>query len=119
MGIDQEQYEAATIDGASAFQKIYHITLPALRPTMVILLLLGLGRIMRGEFAMFYQLIGNNGLLLNATDIIDTLVFRAVVVTNDFGMAAAAGFYQSVLSFAIIVGANALVRKFEEDYALF
>jgi putative aldouronate transport system permease protein len=119
MGIDQEQYEAATIDGASAFQKIYHITLPALRPTMVILILLGLGRIMRGEFAMFYQLIGNNGLLLNATDIIDTLVFRAVVVTNDFGMAAAAGFYQSVLSFAIIVGANALVRKFEKDYALF
>jgi putative aldouronate transport system permease protein len=119
MGIDQEQYEAATIDGATAFQKIYHITLPALRPTMVILILLGLGRIMRGEFAMFYQLIGNNGLLLNATDIIDTLVFRAVVVTNDFGMAAAAGFYQSVLSFAIIVGANALVRKFERDYAIF
>jgi putative aldouronate transport system permease protein len=119
MGIDQEQYEAAPIDGATAFQKIYYITLPALRPTMVILILLGLGRIMRGEFAMFYQLIGNNGLLLNATDIIDTLVFRAVVVTNDFGMASAAGFYQSVLSFAIIVGANALVRKFEKDYALF
>ena len=119
MGIDQEQYEAATIDGATAFQKIYHITLPALKPTMVILILLGLGRIMRGEFDMFFQLIGNNGLLLDATDIIDTLVFRAVVVTNDFGMAAAAGFYQSVLSFAIIVGANALVRKFERDYALF
>jgi putative aldouronate transport system permease protein len=119
VGIDQEQYEAATIDGATAFQKIYHITLPALKPTMVILILLGLGRIMRGEFAMFYQLIGNNGLLLDATDIIDTLVFRAVVVTNDFGMASAAGFYQSVLSFVIIVGANALVRKVERDYALF
>lgn len=119
MGIDQEQYEAATIDGANMFQRIYHITLPSLKPTMVILILLGLGRIMRGEFDMFYQLIGNNGMLLDATDIIDTLVFRAVVVTNDFGMAAAAGFYQSVLSFAIIVGANGLVRKFEKDYALF
>jgi len=119
MGIDPECYEAATIDGANTFQKIYYITLPSLRPTMVILILLGLGRIMRGEFAMFYQLIGNNGMLLDATDIIDTLVFRAVVVTNDFGMAAAAGFYQSVLSFTIIVGANALVRKFEKDYALF
>jgi putative aldouronate transport system permease protein len=119
MGIDQEQYEAATIDGANMFQRIYHITLPSLKPTMVILILLGLGRIMRGEFDMFYQLIGNNGMLMNATDIIDTLVFRAVVVTNDFGMAAAAGFYQSVLSFLIIVGANSLVRKFEKDYALF
>ena len=119
MGIDQEQYEAATIDGANMFQRIYHITLPSLKPTMVILILLGLGRIMRGEFDMFYQLIGNNGILMNATDIIDTLVFRAVVVTNDFGMAAAAGFYQSVLSFLIIVGANELVRRLEKDYALF
>lgn len=119
MGIDQECYEAATIDGASVFQKIYHITLPLLRPTMVILVLLGLGRIMRGEFDMFFQLIGNNGILLDATDIIDTLVFRSVVVTNDFGMASAAGLYQSVLCFLIILGANALVRKFEKDYALF
>ena len=119
MGIDQECYEAATIDGANAFQKIYHITLPLLKPTMVILILLGLGRIMRGEFDMFFQLIGNNGMLIDATDIIDTLVFRSVVATNDFGMASAAGLYQSVLCFVIIVGVNALVRRFEKDYALF
>ena len=119
MGIDQECYEAATIDGANTFQKIYHITLPLLRPTMVILVLLGLGRIMRGEFDMFFQLIGNNGILIDSTDIIDTLVFRSVVVTNDFGMAAAAGLYQSALCFIIILAANALVRKFEKEYALF
>jgi len=119
MGIDQEQYEAAVIDGVNVIQKIWFITLPALRSTMIILVLLGLGRIMRGEFEMFFQLIGNNGLLLDATDLIDTLVFRAVLVTNDINMASAVGFYQSVIGFCIILGANALVRKWEKENALF
>jgi putative aldouronate transport system permease protein len=117
--LDQECYEAATIDGANEFQKIFRITLPMLRPTMVILLLLGVGRILRGEFDMFYQLIGNNGLLLDATDIIDTLVFRSLLGTQDFGMAVAAGFYQSVLCFLIIVVVNRIVKRFEASYALF
>jgi putative aldouronate transport system permease protein len=118
-GIDQECYEAATIDGASEFQKIFRITLPLLRPTMVILVLLGVGRILRGEFDMFYQLIGNNGILIDGTDIIDTLVFRSLLGTQDFGMATAAGFYQSVLCFAIIMIVNRAVRAVESDYALF
>jgi putative aldouronate transport system permease protein len=119
MGIDQECFEAATIDGANEFQKVFRITLPMLRPTMVILVLLGLGRILRGEFDMFYQLIGNNGILIEKTDIIDTLVFRSLLGTQDFGMATAAGFYQSVLCFAIIVIVNRVVKAFESDYALF
>ncbi len=90
-----------------------------LRPTMVILVLLGLGRILRGEFDMFYQLIGNNGILIDDTDIIDTLVFRSLLGTQDFGMATAAGFYQSVLCFAIIMIVNRAVKAFESDYALF
>jgi putative aldouronate transport system permease protein len=94
-------------------------TLPMLRPTMMILLLLGIGRILRGEFDMFYQLIGNNGLLLDATDIIDTLVFRSLLGTQDFGMAVAAGFYQSVLCFLIILLVNRIVKRFEAGYALF
>lgn len=118
-GIDPEMYEAATIDGASELQKIWRITVPLLRPTMVILILLGVGRIMRGEFDMFYQLIGNNGVLIDATDIIDTLVFRSLVGTQDFGMATAAGFYQSVLCFVIIVAVNRVTRAVESDYALF
>jgi len=118
-GIDQECFEAATIDGANEFQKIFRITLPLLRPTMVILLLLGVGRILRGEFDMFYQLIGNNGILIDGTDIIDTLVFRSLLGTQDFGMATAAGFYQSVLCFAIIMIVNRVVRAVERDYALF
>jgi putative aldouronate transport system permease protein len=77
------------------------------------------GRIMRGEFDMFYQLIGNNGLLLDTTDIIDTLVFRSLVGMQDFGMASAAGLYQSVLCFLIIMAVNGLIRRYEGDYALF
>jgi putative aldouronate transport system permease protein len=119
MGIDQECYEAASLDGVNAFQKVWHITLPMLKPTMVILILLGIGRILRGEFDMFYQLIGNNGLLLDSTDIIDTLVFRSLMGTQDFGMAAAAGFYQSVLCFIIILLVNAIVKRNNRDYALF
>jgi putative aldouronate transport system permease protein len=119
MGIDQECYEAARMDGASEFQKIFRITIPLLRPTMMILVLLGVGRILRGEFDMFYQLIGNNGILIDRTDIIDTLVFRSLLGTQDFGMAVAAGFYQSVLCFVVIVVVNKVVKRFESSYALF
>jgi putative aldouronate transport system permease protein len=118
-GIDQECYEAATIDGANAFQKIAKITLPLLRPTMIILILMGIGRILRGEFDMFFNLIGNNGLLMDSTDIIDTLVFRSLMGTQDFGMASAAGFYQSVLCFVIIMVVNGIVRKVDSESALF
>lgn len=119
LGIDQEIYEAARIDGANRFGSIWHITLPLLMPTMIILILLGVGRIMRGEFDMFYQLIGNNGSLMDATDIIDTLVFRSLMGTQDFGMASSVGFYQSVLCLIIILLANFWVKKYEKDYALF
>lgn len=119
VGIDQEIYEAATIDGATRIQKIFKITLPLLKPTMIILLLLGLGRIMRGEFDMFYQLIGNNGGLMDSTDIIDTLVFRSLVGSLDFGMASSVGFYQSVLTLIIILAANQLVKRYDPDQALF
>jgi len=119
MGIDQSCYEAATIDGASAFQKIRYITIPLLKPTTIILLLLGVGRIMRGEFDMFYQLVGNNGVLMDGTDIIDTFVFRSLMGNSDFGMASASGFYQSVLCFLIITIANSIVRKVEPESALF
>ncbi|MEX1030228.1 MAG: ABC transporter permease subunit [Paenibacillaceae bacterium] len=119
MGIDQECYESARIDGANVFQRVWLITIPMLKPTIIILLLLGISRIMRGEFDMFYQLIGDNGLLADKTDIIDTLVFRSLVSMNDIGMASSAGLYQSVLCFIIILGANWAVKKFNRESALF
>ncbi|QHT61155.1 sugar ABC transporter permease [Paenibacillus lycopersici] len=119
MGTDQESYESAKIDGANLFQRIWHITLPLLRPTIITLVLLGLSRIMRGEFDMFYQLIGDNGLLADKTDIIDTFVFRTLIFANDFGMSSAGGVYQSVLSFFIIYTVNWLVKRWNRDYALY
>jgi putative aldouronate transport system permease protein len=118
-GISEEYYEAAKIDGANIIQRIWNITLPMLKPTFIILLLFALGSIMRGQFELFYQLIGNNGILYNATDIIDTYVFRSLKVNFDIGMATAAGLYQSVFGFILIISVNYMIRKINEDYALF
>ena len=118
-GVDGEIHEAASIDGATIFQRIKYITLPSIRPTLVTMILLQVGRILRGDFEMFYQIVGMNGQLYNATDVIDTYVFRSLVTNPDIGMTAAATFYQSVLCFAIIMVVNAVVKRIDEDYALF
>lgn len=118
-GIDTEMYEAAEIDGANVFQRISKITLPNLYPTIIILVLLAIGNIFRGDFGMFYNMVGNNGLLFANTDVIDTFVFRALTSSNDIGMSSAAGFYQSVLGFVTILFANYAVRKYDKDRALF
>ncbi len=119
MGIDTSIYEAASIDGANVFQRIFKITIPLMMPTVIILLLLSVGGIFRGNFDMFYNLVGKNGTLYNYTDVIDTLTFRALIANNDFGMAAAAGFYQSVLCFITILLVNKLVSVYNKDYSLF
>lgn len=117
--IDTEMYEAAEIDGANVFQRILKITVPNLYPTMIILVLLAIGNIFRGDFGMFYNMIGNNGLLFSNTDVIDTFVFRLLMSSNEIGMSAAAGFYQSLLGFVTIMIANYAVRKYDKDRALF
>lgn len=119
MGIDTSIYEAAQIDGANVFQRIGHVTIPMIMPTTIILLLLSIGGIFRGNFDMFYNLTGNNGLLYNYTDVIDTLSFRALIGSNDFGMAAAIGLFQSVLCFITVLFVNKLVARYDKDYSLF
>lgn len=119
VSIDNELYEAAEIDGANIFQRIRHITIPCLVPTMTILILLAIGQVFRGDFGLFYQLVGNNGLLFDATDIIDTFVFRSLMQSSEVGMAAAAGLYQSVMCFITIMITNYIVKKVQSDYALF
>jgi putative aldouronate transport system permease protein len=119
MGIDRESYESAEIDGANIFQRIWYVTLPALLPTIATLVLLGMGRIMRGEFDMFWQLVGKNGVLMDHTDIIDTLVFRSLMGNSDYGMASSTGLVQSVLCLIIITAVNGIVRRVEPDNALF
>jgi len=118
-GVDAEIYEAASIDGATIFQRIRAITLPSIKPTIITMLLLQVGRILRGDFEMFYQIVGNNGQLYNATDVIDTYVFRSLLQNSNIGMTAAASFYQSTLCFIIIVVVNAIVKRIDADYALF
>ncbi|MNI44035.1 putative multiple-sugar transport system permease YteP [compost metagenome] len=118
-GISDEYYEAAKIDGANIFQRIWFITIPMLKPTFIILLLFSLGTIAKGQFDLFYQLIGNNGLLFNATDIIDTYVYRSLKVTFDIGMASAAGLYQSLFGFVLIITVNYIIRRINDEYALF
>ena len=118
-GISQEMTEAAEIDGASVWQKIRYITVPSINPTIIIMTLLAIGNIFRGDFGMFYQLVGSNQLLLQSSDVIDTYVYRSLITTPNIGMSAAAGFYQSVLCFATICTANYIVKKVDPDYTLF
>lgn len=118
-GIDAEMYEAAEIDGANSWQKLFKITLPNLLPTMIIMFLLACGQIFRGDFGMFYQLIGNNGVLLEVGDILDLYIYRAMAGNANLGYGAAAGLYQSVLCFATIMLANFVVKKIQPDYTLF
>ena len=118
-GLSQEMFEAASIDGASIWQKIRYITIPGLKPTIFIMFLLSVGNIFRGDFGMFYQLVGNNQLLLETSDVIDTFVYRSLITSPNIGMSAAAGFYQSVLCFVTIVSVNWLVKKVDPEYTLF
>ena len=119
MGIDTSVYEAAAIDGANVFQRIFRVTIPMIMPTVIILFLMSVGGIFRGNFDMFYNLVGNNGLLFNYTDVIDTLTMRALISSNNFGMASAIGLFQSVLCFITVLIANKLVSLYDKDYTLF
>lgn len=118
-GIDQEMFEAASIDGASAWQKIKYLTIPSLIPTMMVLVLLAIGNIFRGDFGLFYQTVKSSALLQPMTDVIDTYVFRLLIDTGDIGVSAAAGLYQSILCFITITICNKLVKKVNPDYALY
>jgi putative aldouronate transport system permease protein len=118
-GISHELYEAAYIDGATTWQRIRYMTLPILKPTFILLLLFGMGGILKGSFDLFYNLIGTNSVLYPQTDIIDTYVFRSLVGQFNFSMGAAVGFYQSLFGLVLVLLVNYVVRKVEPDSALF
>ncbi|KWX69755.1 sugar ABC transporter permease [Paenibacillus jilunlii] len=118
-GIDETLYEAAEIDGASRWQMCMRITIPLMMPTVVILSLLSVGKIMYGDFGMIYALIGDNGTLYATTDIIDTYVFRSLRQIGNPSEAMAVGLFQSVVGFILVFGTNAITRKFFKDGALY
>lgn len=119
MGIDKSLYEAAAVDGASAWQRIRYVTLPSLKPTFIILVLFSLGGIMHGNFGLFWNLVGNNAALFSTTDIIETSVYRMVLSQNNFTTSTAVGLYQSLFGFTLVMTANWIVRRINRDYALF
>ena len=118
-GMDSSMLEAAQIDGANGFQRIRYIILPTLKPTVVILFLFAIGGILKGNFGLFYNLVGNNSMLFNTTDIIETYVYRSMMNSFNFSQSSAVGLFQSVVGFFIVIGANAFVKKLDSDYALF
>lgn len=121
-GFSDEYYESARIDGAKRWQQIWHITLPLLRPTIIVLTLLALGRIFYGDFGLIYGIIGDNSLLFKATDVIDTYTYRALrdfSNMNSYSNAAAVALFQSVMGFITILFFNWIVRRVDNDSKLF
>jgi putative aldouronate transport system permease protein len=118
-GIDPSFFEASSLDGASRWQTIRHIMLPLISYVIIIQMLLALGRIFFSDFGLFFNVTKNNGMLYAWTDVIDTYVYRALTNTQDMGLAAAAGTYQAVVGFVLVLGANLLVRRIDPEKALF
>jgi putative aldouronate transport system permease protein len=118
ISIDKSLYEAAVMDGASTWKQITYITLPNLKPTIILLVLLALGRICYSDFGLFYLIPQHSGLLYSTTQTIDTFVYRALLELNDVGRSSAAGFLQSLVGFVLVFGANWLVKKLDKDSAL-
>ena len=119
IGFDRGYYEAAAIDGAGKWQQIMKITLPLLKPTIIMMTLLSIGRIFYSDFGLFYQVPQNSGALFSVTNTIDTYVYRGLMETNNIGMSAAAGLYQSLVGFLLVMLANWAVRRQNEESALF
>lgn len=119
LSIDPSLYEAARVDGASRWEVVKNVILPCIRPTIITMVLLQIGRIFYSDFGLFYQVPMNSGPLVNATSTIDTYVYRALTSLNDVGRASAAGFVQSVLGFILVYIANRTVNKIDKDSALF
>lgn len=120
MSVETEVIEASMIDGAGPWQRIRYILLPALKPTFIILLLFSLGGILRGNFDMFYNLVGaSNSSLFETTDIIETFVFRSLMNNFNFSLASAVSLYQAIFGFTLIMTVNWIVKKLSPEHALF
>mgnify|MGYP002536010199 FL=1 len=118
-GIDQTQYEAAAIDGASKWQQILHVTLPNLRTMIAILFILNVGKIFNADFGLFWNVPMQNGALFSVTQVIDTYIYRVLMNTGNIGQSTAAGLLQNIVGFICIIGANAVVKKIDSDSTLF
>ncbi len=119
ISIDDGYYEAAALDGATRRQRIFHITIPLIRSTIITMTLLQLGSIFRSDFGLFYQVPMDSSALMNVTNTIDTYVYRGIKSVGTLGMSSAAGLYQSVVGFVLVLLANYIVRKIDKESAMF
>lgn len=119
LGIDKNLYEAAYVDGATRKQRIFRITMPLLKPTIITLFTMQVGRIFFSDFGLFFQVPMNSGALYSTTQTIDTFVYRALLQQNSLSMSSAAGLYQSVVGFVVVLLANTLIRRMDSENALF
>jgi len=111
-GINPELYEAAEVDGAGRWRKLWHITLPGLRPTIVVLLIMNIGRILGIELDRPYTMM--NDVVIKVADVLSTLVYRVGIRSFQYSLTAAIGLFQSVICVIFLVSANALAKKFGE-----
>lgn len=118
-GIDKGLYESARLDGANKMQQIWSITLPMLRPMIILMLLMSISKIFNSDFGLFYQVPLGQGLLTATTQTIDTYVYRALLELNNVGMSSAASVFQAVIGFVLVLVSNAIVRKVDSENALF
>ena len=119
IGVGPELYEAAELDGASRWNQIRYITLPLLKPTIIMIILFSLGRIFNSDFGLFYQVPMDSGTIYNTTNTIDTYVYRALMQLGDIGMSSAAGVYQSAVGFILVMVVNKVVKHIDSESALF
>ncbi len=119
IGMDRSLYEASYVDGCGRWKQIKSITLPLLKPTIITLVLIQVGRIFYSDFGLFFQVPMDSGVLYSVTQTIDTYVYHSLMKTNNISMASAASAYQSVVGFVVIMTVNAIVRKLDRDNALF
>lgn len=118
-GIDKSYYEAAMIDGATKWQQVKYITLPLLKPVMIIMFITAIGGMFRSDFGLFYQLPKNSGALYPVTNVIDTYVYRGLTNLGNIGMSSAAALYQSFVGLILILVTNGIVRKVDNENAFF
>ncbi|WP_128659738.1 ABC transporter permease [Paenibacillus sp. 598K] len=119
MGIDSEYYDAAKIDGASKLRQAFSISVPIIKPMIVMLVILQIGSICYSDFGLFYNVTLNSSLLYSTTDVIDTFVYRSLIDLGDIGMASAAGFFQSIVGFCLVLATNTIVKKINPENSLF
>lgn len=119
LGIDRSLYESVALDGGTKWHMIRNVTLPLIKPTIITMTLIAVGNIFYSDFGLFYQVPMNSGPLVDATNVIDTYVYRTFINSSNVGMSSAAGVYQSIVGFVLVVVSNIIVRRIEKDSALF